>query len=361
MVAVYNHHDSCLHPPISATTAAAAAAHRKRVLHLPFKKQHKHPPPFEPVPLLPPSTPAASLAPSLPPPLVQHHPPIPTDPPPAPARFPPKLVETYSVEGPLGSGGFGHVHAGRRRHDSQPVAIKSIVRERVPRGCWYDDPELGRVPVEVFVLKRVRHPAIVGFMDVFEDEQHVFLVMELHGAQWSSASPSRDLFECVERKPLAEAQARRVFRQVCEAVRYLEGVGVYHRDLKDENVVVDREFRVKLIDFGSALVYPSMRAPPLQDRFYGTLQYAAPEVLLGRRYRPQPAEVWSLGVLLYTILAGDMPFDDPWQAVRRPHKPLPVGIGAACRDLVAGMLEKDPERRLCLTEILSHPWLAAAP
>lgn len=113
---------------------------------------------------------------------------------------------------------------------------------------------------------------------------------------------SMDLFECIERhNKIPEYLARAIFHQIASAVSYLHSKGVVHRDLKDENIVINQNYKVKLIDFGAAAVEPRGNPNHLWDRFMGTVQFASPEILRGEKYRGRPADVWALGVLLYTV------------------------------------------------------------
>eukprot|EP00914_Ancora_sagittata_P000444 GHVO01001194.1.p1 GENE.GHVO01001194.1~~GHVO01001194.1.p1 ORF type:complete len:268 (-),score=17.85 GHVO01001194.1:150-953(-) len=130
--------------------------------------------------------------------------------------------------------------------------------------------------------------------------------------------PSHDLFECIEQsedKCLSEDQARHVFAQIVDAVDYLDSLGIAHRDIKDENIVVDENLTVKLIDFGSATFSDPSGSRPYYNLFYGTTAYAASEILQKKVYQAAPAEVWTLGVLLSYLLTGSSPFPTVKDAV----------------------------------------------
>lgn len=190
------------------------------------------------------------------------------------------------------------------------------------------------------------------------------------GSSWSVSSlsvsmptrlsrrPSMDLFECIEQHDsLSEEIAKKVFRQVALAVRHLHSRGVVHRDIKDENIVVDDNFNVRLIDFGSATVEPRGNQNHLFDRFYGTIQYAAPEILRGEKYCGRPTDIWALGVLLYTILCGEVPFASSEQAMQASIKPPRFRSNADALRLIAWMLELDPRSRPIAAQVCAHPWL----
>ncbi|KAI7824110.1 kinase-like domain-containing protein [Gamsiella multidivaricata] len=168
---------------------------------------------------------------------------------------------------------------------------------------------------------------------------------------------SCDLFECIEHhSKFSEAQARSIFKQIVDCVYYLNSRGICHRDIKDENIVIDNDFVVKLIDFGSAVIIPPQGK--LFDRFYGTINYASPEILKGAKYRAESAEIWSLGILLYTILYGEVPFNDPIQAISGPYIQPRVQSSSECLHLLNWMLAKAPERRATIQDVAKHPWIA---
>ncbi|KAF9193291.1 hypothetical protein BGZ50_007551 [Haplosporangium sp. Z 11] len=343
----------------------------------------------------------------------------------------PEFAQQYTLGDELGSGGFGFVVSAVRNSDQKEVAVKFIFREKVPVYGWAKDPELGVVPMEVYVLRNVSHPNIIGFLDVFQDMRYFYLVMELHGTPWSAAATnsnsgkpsiadlaqatlnqqmksggsmsgststtssessfpgstsssssslnqlaeggldeppksalsvrrtSCDLFECIEHhSKFSESQARVIIKQIVECVYYLNSRGICHRDIKDENIVIDNDFVVKLIDFGSAVIIPPQGK--LFDRFYGTINYASPEILKGEKYKAEAAEIWSLGILLYTVLYGEVPFNDPMQAISGPYIPPRVQSSSECVHLLNWMLAKSPEQRATIGDVIKHPWIVDA-
>ncbi|KAF9209813.1 hypothetical protein BGZ49_000534 [Haplosporangium sp. Z 27] len=349
----------------------------------------------------------------------------------------PEFLAEYSLGDELGSGGFGFVVSASRKSDNKEVAVKFIFRDKVPVHGWAKDPELGVIPMEIYVLRSVQHENIIGFLNAYQDYKFFYLVMELHGTPWSASNPlliknngannntsmteamanatlsqrgsiststsssmssssfqststsssstslshsgsesdlyveppkpsllvrrtSCDLFECIEHhSKFSESQARMIFKQIVDCVDYLNSKGICHRDIKDENIVIDNDFKVKLIDFGSAVVIPKPHGK-LFDRFYGTINYASPEILKGEKYRAESAEIWSLGILLYTILYGEVPFNDPVQAISGPYITPRVRSSPECQHLLNWMLAKCPERRAKIEDVANHPWLSEA-
>ncbi len=295
----------------------------------------------------------------------------------------------YRLGHELGSGGFGFVVAATRVADKRPVAVKFIWKDKVPSHGWVRDPHLGVIPMEAFALKVIDHPNVVKFIELFQDDEFFYLVMEMHGSPWKAPEPkeekkvassdgsmslappeaevpmerrsSFDLFECIEQHSrLTEEQARWVFAQVVEAVWFLDSLGICHRDIKDENCVVDKDFNVKLIDFGSAVLSDPRKPPPYFNRFFGTMTFASSEILQGKQYRAPHAEMWSLGVLLSILISGQCPFADPQAAIKgQISKPKGMWTKESL-SLMLRCLDVNPDTRATVSEIRKHPWVAAA-
>ncbi|KAL2916455.1 hypothetical protein HK105_203888 [Polyrhizophydium stewartii] len=325
----------------------------------------------------------------------------------------PDFLDRFHLVSELGSGGFGFVLGAIDTHTNREVAAKFILKARVAASSWVRDPDYGVIPMEVYFLRHCGHKNIISFVTVYSDDKFVYLITELHGSQWHAAKtkldmstpphddpipdaappasaaaealrldmlppslsrsntcplpiklcrrPSMDLFECIEQfDRIPESTARFIFRQVAEAVRYLHSRGVVHRDIKDENIVIDDKFHVKLIDFGSAAIEPD-DPTHLFDRFQGTIQYASPEILRGEKYRGRPTDIWALGILLYTILYGEVPFASSEQAKTLGFKHPRFPSSTECMNLLAWMLQKHASKRPTAEQILRHPWLTQQP
>ncbi|RKO97506.1 kinase-like protein, partial [Caulochytrium protostelioides] len=182
---------------------------------------------------------------------------------------------------------------------------------------------------------------------------------------------SHDLFECIDahiQQPattgangLPPYLARYVFAQVALAVGYLHQRNIFHRDIKDENCLVDAMYRVRLIDFGSVTELPYGENNVQFTDFVGTMTYAPPQAVLHEPFLPAKNETWALGVLLYTMVFGCNPFASTEEALRGlRHIPDPDGIvDADLRSLLKGCLRVDEKQRYGITEILTSPWLYA--
>jgi len=195
----------------------------------------------------------------------------------------------------------------------------------------------------------LRHPNIVEMIDFFEDDVNYYIEMLPHGI------PGMDLFDYIElRSNMEEIECKNIFRQVVGAIHHLHTkAGVVHRDIKDENVVLDGEGRIKLIDFGSAAY---VKNGPF-DVFVGTIDYAAPEVLQGGAYGGKEQDVWALGILLYTIVYKENPFYNIDEILDHPLRVPYVPFSDNCIDLIRRMLDRDVEQRLDIEEVKNHSWL----
>lgn len=167
---------------------------------------------------------------------------------------------------------------------------------------------------------------------------------------------THDLFDCIEHyRRLPETLARHIFAQLVSAVAHMHSMNLCHGDIKDENILIDRQFNVRLIDFGACtLRNQTMR---LKD-FTGTIHYAAPEVLDGTPFDPAAAEIWTLGVLLYTMVAGSTPFGSLQQTMLGVFS-RPRGVTASCTDLISRMLHPTASYRATIDTIRAHPWMSA--
>nr|XP_057923219.1 PAS domain-containing serine/threonine-protein kinase isoform X2 [Doryrhamphus excisus] len=259
-----------------------------------------------------------------------------------------QFEEEYQPIKAVGKGAFGFVWKAIRRCDGQETVVKFISKARIVSDCWVDDPMLGRVSQEIAILTRVHHHNIVKVLEVFENGSYFQMVMEKHG-------DGLDLFEFIDMQPrLDEPLASYIFRQLVAAVFYLRTKNILHRDIKDENIIIDKCFHIRLIDFGSA----AMMAPgKLFYNFCGTLEYCSPEVLQGDPYEGPELEMWSLGVFLYTLLFSENPFCGVAEILGANLKP-PFPLSPELNSVLCGLLHPEPIQRMTLDQLLLQSWIS---
>ncbi|XP_068789874.1 testis-specific serine/threonine-protein kinase 5-like [Struthio camelus] len=242
-----------------------------------------------------------------------------------------------------------------KRH--RMVAIKVVSAATAPAGYCKKF-----LPREIASLNATyKHVNVIQLYETYRGRQHTYLVLEL--------APGGDLLEHVNatsdrrRRPgLEEEEARRLFHQIVGAVAHCHRVGVVHRDLKCENILLDERGFVKLTDFGFA-----SRCSPrsgLMSTFCGSVAYTAPEILLSKKYKGELADLWSLGVILYAMVAGRLPFRErqPPEMVRAMKRGpcFQPAVSAGCRDLIQGLLQLRPGARLGLQQVAAHSWMLPA-
>ncbi|KAH8062560.1 serine/threonine kinase [Aureococcus anophagefferens] len=262
----------------------------------------------------------------------------------------PPIGEDYAIGERVGGGRFSNVFRATRKDGGAAVAIKRVAKAGAP------PHEIAGIRDEVSVLRLARHPNVLRLLDVYEDDDHVDLVLQLVAGG--------DLQKRLDgRPPLAEGAARAVLRPLCDATAYLHELGIIHRDLKPENILVgDRWCDVVVADFGLSKVL--LGAETLRDAV-GTLCYVAPELLEGAQYT-QTVDTWALGVILFLMLRGRLPFDGDSEdeiAARIRRADLGdvrawTGVSRTAKDLLLRLLTIAPFR-LPARDTLTHPWFRA--
>ena len=264
-----------------------------------------------------------------------------------------KFSDLYEMKEVIGKGKFGVVNLGIHRKTGQQVAIKILNKENIKT---LEDKEL--VQIEIGILKLCHHPNIVRLLDHLENTDYIYIVTEFIEGGTLGQYFKKKKFNFSER------QAMNIMSQLASGVKYLHQYGIVHRDLKPDNIMITQqnEFGViKIMDFGlSKIVSPHEK----MVEGYGTLSYVAPEVLLRTPYNKE-VDIWSMGVILFYMLSGRLPFrgskeqevaekivyeqlefdEDDWET--RTQK---------VQDLISLCLEKKAEDRIKINDFINHPW-----
>ncbi|XP_058829888.1 PAS domain-containing serine/threonine-protein kinase isoform X2 [Topomyia yanbarensis] len=253
----------------------------------------------------------------------------------------------YTLVKHIGKGAYGYVKLSYRNSDRLLVISKFILKDKLVPQFMITTEEKREIPMEVYLLMHVKHPNIVNMFDWFENEKFFQVVMEIHGS-------GMDLFEFIDRRPvITEKLACFIFRQIANAVAFLHSLNILHRDIKDENVIIDHNFHIKLIDFGSATF---VQEGQLFSTFYGTTEYCSPEVLAGNRYTGPELEMWALGVTLYVLMFFENPFVDV-EEILQSELIIPHEISEELEYVLLSLLDKNPKTRIVIKDLLETEWM----
>nr|CDS25677.1 serine:threonine protein kinase MARK2 [Hymenolepis microstoma] len=255
-------------------------------------------------------------------------------------------VGKYSLIRTIGKGNFAKVKLAQHVTTGMEVAVKVIDKTQL------NPTSLRKLFREVRIMKTLDHPNIIKLLEVIESERHLYLVMEY-------ASNGEVFDYLVTHGKMKEKDARIKFRQIVSAVQYCHAKNIVHRDLKAENLLLDESMNLKIADFGFSNNYSAGRK---LDTFCGSPPYAAPELFLGRKYDGPEVDVWSLGVILYTLVSGSLPFDgknlkELRECVLRGSYRVPFYMSHECEMLLRKMLVLNPTKRASLLEIMKDKWL----
>uniref|UniRef100_A0A7N6BNL4 Maternal embryonic leucine zipper kinase n=1 Tax=Anabas testudineus TaxID=64144 RepID=A0A7N6BNL4_ANATE len=258
-----------------------------------------------------------------------------------------ELHKYYEVYETIGSGGFAKVKLGRHILTGEKVAIKIMNKKDL-------GDDLPRVKVEIEAMKNLSHQHVCRLYQVIETSTQIFMSL--------NCFLCGELFDYIIAKDrLSEEETRIFFRQIVSAMAYVHSQGYAHRDLKPENLLIDEDHNLKLIDFG-------LCAKPKGGLGYelmtccGSPAYAAPELIQGKAYIGSEADVWSMGVLLFALLCGYLPFDDEncmvlYRKITRGKYDNPRWLSPGSILLLNQMMQVDPKRRLMVRQLLDHPWV----
>ncbi|XP_070580618.1 testis-specific serine/threonine-protein kinase 5-like [Ptychodera flava] len=254
----------------------------------------------------------------------------------------------YFVDRIIGYGPYTKVKLAHCKTTNRQVAIKYISKKRAPSDII--DKFFYR---EISCFKRLNgHPNVIALYDLLETEDNIYIIMEY--------AEGGDLLTYINDKGhLDEEEARFLFKQILTGVSFLHDKGLVHRDIKCDNILLDNNHVVKLADFGFSTKFG--RRSSLLTTFCGSYVYTAPEILEGDKYDGRKADIWSLGVVLYAMLCGRLPFKDTDLSVltrsmkKRIH--FHNKVSKDCREIVRAMLTVNPKNRVNLKDLKSMDWM----
>uniref|UniRef100_G3Q7N2 MAP/microtubule affinity-regulating kinase 3 n=1 Tax=Gasterosteus aculeatus aculeatus TaxID=481459 RepID=G3Q7N2_GASAC len=255
-------------------------------------------------------------------------------------------VGNYRLLKTIGKGNFAKVKLAKHTLTGREVAIKIIDKTQL------NPTSLQKLFREVSVMKILNHPNIVKLFEVIETEKTLYLVMEY-------ASGGEVFDYLVAHGRMKEKEARAKFRQIVSAVEYCHQKRIVHRDLKAENLLLDTDMNIKIADFGFSNEFT---LGSKLDTFCGSPPYAAPELFQGKKYDGPEVDVWSLGVILYTLVSGSLPFDgqnlkELRERVLRGKYRIPFYMSTDCENLLKKLLVLNPGKRGSLQQIMKDRWM----
>ncbi|ERN15961.1 hypothetical protein AMTR_s00175p00041650 [Amborella trichopoda] len=267
-----------------------------------------------------------------------------------------KMINEYVREFKIGSGSYGKVVLYQSSIDGKRYAIKAFHKSRLSKlRVAPSETAMTDVLREVLIMKMLGHPNIVNLIEVIDDPDtdYFYMVLEYVEGKWiceGSGPPGG----------IGETTSRRYFRDVVAGLMYLHAHNIVHGDIKPENLLVTSNGRVKICDFSVSRIFEDdndeLRRSP------GTPVFTAPECCLGLTYHGKAADVWALGVTLYCMTFGCYPFlgdtlQDTYDRIVNNPLHLPEDMDPELKDLLEGLLCKDPKQRFTLDAIVEHPWV----
>ena len=256
-----------------------------------------------------------------------------------------KEIGDYILKQTIGEGSFSKVKLAVHKPSNNTVAIKIISKQNLSKN------DRLRTEREISILSSLNHPHIIHVIEIIQTDSFYYIVMEY--------CPEGELFSyIVNRKRLSEEEASFLFYQIVNAVEYIHSKSISHRDLKPENILLLSNRSIKVIDFGLSNYFDNKTtlATPC-----GSPCYAAPEMLKNKLYDGRKVDIWSIGIILYAMVCGYLPFDDKntqrlYQKVMKSQVTYTKNISSNAKNIINQMLVKDPKKRITIEGIKKHPF-----
>ncbi|KAK8942954.1 CBL-interacting protein kinase 23 [Platanthera zijinensis] len=258
-------------------------------------------------------------------------------------------VGRYNLGRTLGEGTFAKVKFARNVETGENVAIKILDKEKVLLNRM-----VGQIKREISTMKLIRHPNVIRMYEVMASKTKIYIVLEF--------VTGGELFDKIAGQGrLKEDEARKYFQQLINAVDYCHSRGVYHRDLKLENLLLDANGLLKVSDFGLSALPQQVREDGLLHTTCGTPNYVAPEVINNRGYDGAKADLWSCGVILFIIMSGYLPFEDSnlmslYKKIFKAEFTCPAWFSTSAKKLIKRILDPNPKTRMTMAEVIENDW-----
>ena len=255
-------------------------------------------------------------------------------------------LEEYEILSSLGEGTFGVVKLGRIKETEEEVAIKILEKKKI-----MNEEDEERVKREIDILKRVDHINVIKTLKIKEDEDNIYLIMEF--------CEKGELFNhIVEEQKLNEIESAYYYYQLINGLECLHFNNIVHRDLKPENLLLSKGYILKIIDFGLSNYFDKTT---LLSTPCGSPCYASPEMVSGKKYNGFLIDIWSTGIILYAMLCGYLPFEDPdndllFQKISNCEPEFPDELSEEAIDLMKKIMVNNPEKRITIPDIKKHPF-----
>ena len=257
-----------------------------------------------------------------------------------------QLLLEYNVLKKLGEGTFGVVVLAIHKITNEKVAIKILEKEKI-----IDKTDMNRIKKEIEILKQLRHNNIVHLYNVIETSTHIYLIMEyINGVE---------LFDyIIKKRRIDELESCKLYQQIISGIEYLGKLNIVHRDIKPENLLIDKNKRIKIVDFGLSNNYQKNE---LLSTACGSPFYAAPEMVRGEKYSGIKIDIWSSGIVLYAMLCGFLPFEDKdndklYKKIIEGVFDIPSFLSEDAIDLISHILNVNPKKRYNINDIKKHIW-----
>ncbi|KAG0909807.1 hypothetical protein G6F57_008509 [Rhizopus arrhizus] len=284
---------------------------------------------------------------------------------------PAKTIGNYTLQQSLGKGSMGKVKLGVHSVTGEKIAVKIVPRadlqmfsspsyttgksaQQIAKEKAREENREVRTIREAHMMMLLKHPNIVGLKDLVIQGPYFYILMDY-------VSGGQLLHYIVKRQRLSDRRTRLFSRQIASALDYLHRNSIVHRDLKIENIMIDKSGRqIKIIDFGLSNLFCPER---LLTTYCGSLYFAAPELLKANPYHGPEIDIWSLGVVIFVMATGAVPFDDKsmpglHEKIKKGHVNYPSHLSEDCKDLLSKIFITDPAKRIIMTDIIHHPWMS---